>query len=322
MGTQTLRIGHLSTTYHTALVLRGTGWLERMLKTRVEWHMSPTGPDIVRAFARDEVDIGFIGLTPAMIGIGQGIPITCVAGGHVEGTIVVAASAYASLSELGGDLRACLGQFEGRRIGCPKRGSIHDIILRHYLAENGLEHTVGVSNFDTAELLAEAMLDGVVEAGVATPCLSCYLRLCAPFFPSKIAVPASALWPHNPSYGIFVSSTMIRKRSAIIESLLMAHKMATAYIRQRPQSASRIVANLVGLVDETYILEGYKISPKYCVALSPEYVASALSFVTPLRALGYLARELEEEDVFESRFVEKIHPEPAHYESRPRWSDG
>ena len=38
----------------------------------------------------NELDIGYIGLPPAIIGIEQGVPIKCVAGGHVEGTILCA----------------------------------------------------------------------------------------------------------------------------------------------------------------------------------------------------------------------------------------
>lgn len=73
-----LRIGHLSTFYHTSFILMGTHWPEEKLDINVEWSMFGGGPAIVKAFEKGEVDIGYIGLPPVMIGIDRGVPITCV----------------------------------------------------------------------------------------------------------------------------------------------------------------------------------------------------------------------------------------------------
>lgn len=319
--TAPLRIGHLSTAYHTALLLRGAGWTEERLRRDVQWRLFPTGPDITNAFSQGQLDIGYIGLTPAMIGIGRGIPITCVAGGHIEGTVMVGKSGFASFQELGEDLSATLSQFKGRSIGCPKRGSIHDIIIRHYLAEYGLQEAVGVKNFDCAEFIAEAMRQGEVEAGVATPCLIPYTQFFFSLdFTSKVLVPPYQLWPYNPSYGIFVRSDLAREEPETIEGFLETHEAATAYVRSQPEQAAKIVAGVMEIVDEAYVTEAYRISPRYCAALPNEYISSTLRFVPVLRSLGYLKQELTQEEIFDLRFLKKIHPEPAHYHDEPRWS--
>lgn len=315
MNQTPLKIGHLSTAYHTAVLLIGTGWVEEHLGRPVRWTLLPTGPDLVNALDRRDLDIAYIGLTPAMIGIGRGVPIKCVAGGHVEGTVIVGKSEYCTLDEYGGDVSAALGQFKGRAIGCPKRGSIHDIIVRYYLEQAGLQDEVEVKNFDSAEFIAEGMAEGAVDAAGATPSILSYLGFFRGSFDAKVVVAPSRLWPYNPSYGVFARNDLIEEQPDIVEGFLAMHKRATEQMRERPAEAARIVAKVMELVDEAYVLQAYKVSPKYCIALPDEYVNATLRFVEPLKSLGYLQKDLSAKDIFDLRFVQRIHPESHHYDT-------
>ena len=77
-----LNIGYLSTMYHTSHIIKNEEWVEQYLDIKPEWKLFPTGPAMVEAFAATHIDIGYIGLPPAMIGMEKGIPIQCIAGGH------------------------------------------------------------------------------------------------------------------------------------------------------------------------------------------------------------------------------------------------
>ena len=83
--TKKINIGHLSTLYHTSFILMGTDWLKKS-GIQANWKLFASGPDIVKAFEKKEIDIGYIGLPPAIIGMDRGVPLVCVAGGHVEGS--------------------------------------------------------------------------------------------------------------------------------------------------------------------------------------------------------------------------------------------
>jgi len=320
MNQTPLNVGHLSTAYHTAVLLIGTRWVEEHLGRTVKWTLLPTGPDLVNALERRDLDIAYIGLTPAMIGIGRGVPIRCVAGGHIEGTVVVGKSQYCTLDEYGGDVSAALGQFKGKAIGSPKRGSIHDIIVRYYLEEAGLQDEVEVKNFDSAEFIAEGMGEGVVDAACATPSILSYLGFFRDSFDTKVVVPPSRLWPYNPSYGVFARNDLVEEQPHVVEDFLAMHKRATEFMRDKPAEAARIVADVMELVDEAYVIQAYKVSPKYCIALPREYVDATLKFVEPIRRLGYLQRNLTAQDIFDLRFVQLLHPEPHHYLVQPVWS--
>jgi NitT/TauT family transport system substrate-binding protein len=71
---KTVRIGYLSTIYHTAHILKRSAWLDG-LGVSSSWRLFGTGPAMVEAFAAGEIELGYIGLPPAMIGIDRGVPL-------------------------------------------------------------------------------------------------------------------------------------------------------------------------------------------------------------------------------------------------------
>jgi NitT/TauT family transport system substrate-binding protein len=300
-----LRIGHLSTFYHTAFILIGTDWLAEA-GIEASWKLFPSGPDIMKAMADDEIDLAYIGLPPAMIGIARGVPVKCIAGGHVEGTVLVAGGDFRGIDELGNE-KAVLAQFPV--IGCPPQGSIHDIIIRDLLRRYP-DLRVEVRNFAWADFALAALTDGDIAAAIGTPALAVGARK---FAGGKIVIPPHRLWPDNPSYGIVATHTAMRRANAIL-AFLRAHERASALIRESPRAAAKIVARVTDIVDEQYVLDCYRVSPKYCAALSPEFIASTLRFVPVLHELGYMPRTLSEAEIFERKFIDAVHPEPPHYD--------
>ena len=109
-----MKIGYLTTLYHTSFVLRASGRVDR-LGIKASWKLFPNGPAMMESFEKKELDLGYIGLPPAIIGIGRGLKIKCVAGGHVEGTVLTGGSSY-RVRETAKD---ALSQFKGKIIGTP-----------------------------------------------------------------------------------------------------------------------------------------------------------------------------------------------------------
>jgi len=305
-----VRIGYLSTAYHTSFILMGTGWIEKRLHKRVEWRLFPTGPEMIKAFTKRELDIGYIGLPPAMIGIDKGLSIKCIAGGHMEGTVFTAKKDFKALKELG-SLEKTLNQFKGKTIGTPTKGSIHDVIIRNLLEKSQLQKDVMIRNFSWADQILEAMEDNEVDGGVGTPPLAV---LASRLLGAKLILPPHTMWPQNPSYGIITTIDMIQSSPRSLEDFLVLHEKASNLIRTRPEEAAAIAAKTLGMVDEDFILKVYAVSPKYCASLSSEYVDSTLAFVPFLRKAGYISNPLNADSVFYADFVEKIHPEKPHYD--------
>lgn len=304
-----MRIGHLTTAYHTAFILMGAEWVAERMGTKAEWRLFPTGPEMVKAFSRGELDLGYMGLPPAMIGIDKGLEIKCVAGGHIEGTVLTAKENFRTLKELG-TVKETLSQFKGKAIGTPSRGSIHDVIIRWLIDEAGLREDVTVENFEWADLILEAMEDNVVEGGCGAPPLAV---LASKFLNAKIVLPPSAMWPHNPSCGIVATVEKIKKSPDILKNFLRLHEEACNLLRRKPQEAAEMAVKVIGTVDEDFLLEVYRVSPKYCASLPKEYVESTLAFVPVLQKMGYISKPLSRVDIFQTDLIESIHGEKPHY---------
>ncbi len=301
-----ITIGHQSTVYHTSFILEGTDWL-RKAGIDAEWKLFASGPDIVKAFENKEIDLGYIGLPPVIIGVARGIPFKCIAGGHVEGTVMLAQKECKGLDEAG-DIKQVLGQFEGKAIGTPPKGSIHDVIARDLVESLGLG--IEVKNYPWADFVLDALVDREIPAAAGTPPLAVAAKR---FCGAKIVIPPHRLWPNNPSYGIVVRNEFMEYEDTIL-AFLKLHEKAGNFIREKPREAAEIVAKLTRIVDPGFVLEAYKISPKYCSALSPEYVASTMGFVKVLRRMGYIARPVTEDEIFDARLIHKVHPGPPHYD--------
>jgi len=301
-----IRIGYLSTLYHTAFLLRGSDILDRQ-GLRAAWKLFASGPEIIRALQRGEVDLGYTGLPPVIIGIGSGLHLACIAGGHVEGTVMVAGPGIGTLSECG-SMRAFLAQFIGKAIGTPPRGSIHDVITRELVREHGCR-TISVKNYPWADFLSDALDSGEISGAAGTPALAVATRR---YGYARLVVPPDRLWRWNPSYGIVVMREMLNKEDLLLR-FLAAHEEACEWIRHDPDACARTVVTTTGMVDEDFVREVYRISPKYCASLPAEYRASTMQFVAPLHKLGYIPRLVAEAEIFDRTLIEQVHPGPHHY---------
>jgi NitT/TauT family transport system substrate-binding protein len=303
-----IRIGHLSTMYHTAFLLRGSNLLPAE-GIAVEWTLFPSGPDIISAMQAGRIDLGYIGLPPVIIGIDRGLSLACIAGGHIEGTVMIAGPGTHALEEFS-DMPAFLSQFSGAAIGTPPKGSIHDVIVNELLQEHGVRD-VAVKNYPWADYLPGALEQGEIAAAAGTPALAVTAQR---YGNAHLVVPPDRLWPFNPSYGIVVMREVLGKTD-LLTRFLRAHEAACDLIRHDPRAAAKIVARTTGMVDEAFVMAAFRISPKYCAALPPEYIASTMKFVRTLHALGYISRCIDENEIFDRSLIAAVHPGPHHYDA-------
>jgi NitT/TauT family transport system substrate-binding protein len=304
-----IRIGHLSTFYHTAILLMARGDADSRLGIGIDWRLMGTGPAIMKAFEQGELDLAYIGLPPAIIGIDRGIDVVCVAGGHMEGTVMAGKSGWKGHPNEG-DLGTVLRQFRGRKIGVPGKGSIHDVILKACIEQHGLEREVTIVNYPWSDLVTEAVVRDEVAAAVGTPALAVAIKR---FAGGKVLWPAAGFWPNNPSYGIVADRGFLEREQNTVMKFLGLHEEAAAFIRKEPAKASRMIADFVAVVDQEFVLETLMVSPKYCAQLTEDYIVSTMKFVPVLRKMGYIKSEVSRERIFMPGLIGKVHPGKDHY---------
>jgi NitT/TauT family transport system substrate-binding protein len=137
-----MRIGYLSTAYHTSHILKKI--------VKAEWRLFSTGMEMMRAFKDKKIDVGYAGLTPVIYGKNKGLEVVCIAGGHVEGTFIAGRSEKA--------FPECL---EGSKVGTLAKGTIHDVILRGVKFSYGIDFEV--VNYNFSEMVLNDFIDGHVD---------------------------------------------------------------------------------------------------------------------------------------------------------------
>lgn len=284
-----MRIGYLSTLYHTSHVLR----IKRAVNA--DWRIYGTGVAIVNAMREGKVDVAYIGLTPTMIGIDSGVDLVCIAGGHVEGTAIVGKECR--------DFPDCL---EGKKVGVPSKGSIHDVILRRFLSEVEFE----VVNYPWAEMALDDFIDGKLDFVCGTP----NLAVLAMRYGGKLVTPLEELWPWNPSYGIVVRAEYFEAHFDVLRDFLIKHEWACNVLREAPDHSSRLLETyLRGELSATTILNMLTLSPKYCSSLPEDYVRSTVKLAEFMEELGYIDSALSRGDVFDFTLIKEVHPQRHHY---------
>lgn len=304
-----LRIGHLSTFYHTAIILMARNEHRESSLQKINWRLFGTGPSIVEAFSKGELDIAYIGLPPAIIGISQGLGIKCVAGGHIEGTVLSGRGQYKGFPETD-NLKDILTQFCGHKIGVPGKGSIHDVILTEYLDSFNLKDEIEIVNFRWADEVTEAIVKNKVSSAIGTPALAVAVQRYAD---GKILYPPSRIWPNNPSYGILVNSDFMNRERETVKAFLRLHEDAATFIRTRPHEAAKLISGFVGIVDEAFVMDTIRVSPKYCAKITDGYIQATMDFMKTLKKLGYIKRGIEQDEIFDTSMIDEIHPSKDHY---------
>ncbi len=305
-----LRIGHLSTLYHTSMLLMAEKNILRKSGINPEWRLFGTGPAILRAFETQDIDLAYMGLPPAIIGINNGLAIKCIAGGHMEGTVLSGRSSFIGYPEKK-SLADIFMQLQGLKIGVPGIGSIHDVILKDCLDRFSLPGKISVINFSWADQVMEAFVKEQVSAVIGTPALSVAVKK---FSDGRMLYPPAMLWPNNPSYGILANSRMLEAARPLAEQFLVCHEEASVFLMEKTDEASQIISDYLGFIDKEFALDVLMVSPKYCSMLSGPYIDATMQFVRIMKKLGYIKREILSEEIFDKSLISNTHPSKAHYE--------
>jgi len=281
-------------------------WIEKDQGITPEWNLFGTGPSMVQAFREGALDVGYIGLPPAMIGIEKGLPLKCIAGGHVEGTVMIGRDEFSSSEEQ--STNDVLKKFAGKKIGAPSSGSIHDVIARFLIKESNAEN-IEVINYAWADLIPDAIKAGEIDGAFGTPPLSVVANK---WFGYSVVIPASRIWPFNPSYGIVVTEKTLQEKERL-KGFLGLHEKACNLVIENPKEAAKITSDEIKVVDSSFVQKVFSVSPRYCAALPEEYVNATTAFMPALKNMEYISRDLKVEEIFDFSLIEEVHPEPHHY---------
>ncbi|MHA1583388.1 MAG: ABC transporter substrate-binding protein [Candidatus Baldrarchaeia archaeon] len=235
-------IGYLEADlHHLALfVALEKGWFEEE-GLKISTRVYQNGMAEMDGFKAGEIDIGYLGIAPALIKrINAGINITVVAAVNVNGSAIIVGknSQVDSLEDLA-----------GKNIAIPGYGTVQHFLLLLALEKAGLSEekvniTRGFGPSNMELMLSSGQIDGFIA----------WEPFCADAVVRGIGVylvKSGELWRNHPCCVVAVRSDFLEKHRDIVFKILSIHVKATKWIQEHFEEAVKIAVKHTGFSEET-----------------------------------------------------------------------
>jgi len=303
----TLNIGYQPSTHQIAAMLADDkGWWEEDLAQfgieKVIMKEFPSGPPEMHAMIAGDLDVAYVGVSPPIAALYEGLDAKIVAGVQTQGSAIVIRPEFAD--EYEGPL-----SLKGKSIATFPPGSIQHTILSKWLLDNGVDPTEDV------DIKAMGPSDAATAIGAKT--------VDAVFLPSPtptiiveegngvIVEWSGSMWPDHACCCLAASGEMIKEHPEMLEQIIKTHIHATEYEIEHPEEAAEIYAkwqnanvstikHSIDATDMQWIHD-----PHLEVESGIEY-AKVIYELNRERYEGMGIKVLEKGDIFDTRFYDEV----------------
>ena len=235
-----LRLGYFANVTHAqALVGLANGEFEEQLGTDVKFvpKLFGSGPAAIEALLADEVDLTYVGPSPAINGFvrSEGKALRVIAGAVQGGAVFVRRSDVVLNQK---------EDFSGKRFASPQIGNTQDISLRTYLAQmghltkerGGTDEVLPMANADILTLFLRKELDG---AWVPEPWGAILVHRAQ----GVILVDERDLWPDGKfaTTLLVASQKFLEARPEWVQRIMNAHVELTRWIQDHRRDVGTIL---------------------------------------------------------------------------------
>jgi NitT/TauT family transport system substrate-binding protein len=280
----TVKIGYLPSDHDSALFVAQAQKQYEAQGINVETSSFNNGGDLMTAMASGDIDVGYVGVTPALSSISKGIPVKIVSGAQREGSGIVVSnkSSINSIADL-----------KGKKVATPGEASIQYMLLEYALnKENVNISQVNPSSMKVAQM-NDALKTGSLDAIVT---YEPYASIAVSSGYGKLLENSSEIMPDHPCCVVVASDSFIKDHPKELKSILAIHENATKYINEHPDEAAKLLpSDIVPNASlEGNVLKGID----FVSGLNDTYKQSVMDFKDTEIQLGVLNKNLTEDQIF------------------------
>ncbi|HEY8669138.1 MAG TPA: ABC transporter substrate-binding protein [Tepidisphaeraceae bacterium] len=247
---QEVRIGYFPNVTHAQAVLGASSgeFAQALAPAKLSAKTFNAGPSLIEALFSKEVDIGYVGPSPALNGFarsnGEGLRI--VAGAAANGVVIVArkGSGIKSLTDL-----------KGHKLATPQIANTQDVSAKHYLTSVlGQADTTNVLPIANAEQ-AGMMRRGDIDAAWTPEPWGARLVAEAD---AEIIGEEKDLWPDKQFTLTVIVTTpeYLARHPEVIEKVLRVHRQWTARLQQDSAKYEKQLGDALFAINHTRLPEG------------------------------------------------------------------
>ena len=285
-----------------AYVANAKGWFEEEeLELLPIFQIYESGAAIAAALARGDIQVGYMGLTAAIMTYARGVPIKVIAGIHKYGYGLVARPEIKEVEDL-----------QSKTIGCLREGTVTDLLLNLMTNKYDLKNVTILRMSPSEEVIA--LIAGKMDAA---------------FLPEQHATMAESrgfpmlimsqdLWSGMQGDVLVVRNELIRDNPDLVKKLVKVTQRATAWINEHPDETAKIVARQLQIAEEKIFLAkeaeiamNLEVTPKiisrsmdrveYETNINPEVVQQTIDYMVDL---GYIKEGIKAADILDLRYLQ------------------
>jgi NitT/TauT family transport system substrate-binding protein len=225
-----VRIGHLPITDHLTIIAAARTRFERVALEPVKF---ASWPELAEGLKGGAIE-GAFALTPMGLALRQkGVPVKLILLGHRNGSVLTVAPEVRTAADL-----------KGKTIAIPSRFSTHNILLRRYLGQAGIDT-------DTEVKLVELPPPEMVQA-LATKRIAAYI-VAEPFGAQaelrgvgKVLVLSKDIWPDHICCTLLVREDLISRSADAVQELVTGLTEAGRFASSHPGEAAQLSKPFLG----------------------------------------------------------------------------
>ncbi len=246
-GRITLKIGYLPITDHLTIIAHAKTTYTNLILEPVRFS---SWPEIAEAINAGAIDGGFL-LAPMALELrSKGTPVKAVLLGHRNGSVLTVSNKI-----LPGHNADCL---KGTRIAIPNRFSTHNILIRKYLADNGIDAKEQVKLIEMAPPeMVNALSTGAVDAFIVAEPFGGQAELQGI---GRVQVLSKDIWPEHICCVLNIREDVIANNQGAIKELIQSLIKAGQFITDNPQEAAKLGNKYLG--QKSDVLEHVLTTPR------------------------------------------------------------
>lgn len=294
----TLRIGYQPSTHQVAeMVAMDLGWWSKDLEPlgikEIREFGFPSGNSEMQAMMKGELDVAYVGTSPPIAAISQGLDARIVAAVNINGSDLVLRSGvpYNGPQSL-----------TNMSIATFPPGTVQDIVLKKWLQENDVKLSqVNISPMGPGDAII-ALASGKVD-GVFTPHPSPAIIEIA--HKGRSVVASGEMWPNHACCSLVVSSRLIMDHPEIVEQIVRTHINATEYANSNPDEAAQIYANHTGQ-NLDMVRHSLKTWDGKWISDPHLEIPSTMEYTKIHHRLNYTSKEISAQNLFDTTFFDEV----------------
>ena len=278
-----------------AYIAHAKGWFEEeSLELLPLFQIYESGAAIAAALARGDIQVGYMGLTGAIMAYARGVPIKVVAGIHKYGYGLVTRPELKDIEDL-----------QNKAIGCLREGTVTDLLLNLMIERYNLRDVTILRMSPTEEVIA--LITGRLDAAFVPE----QHATMAEFKGFPMLITGQDLWPGMQGDVLVVRTELINNNPDLVRRLLRVTQRATAWINEHPDETAEIMAKQLQVAEEAELNANLEITPQvmsrsmgrveYTTNINLGVVQDTIDYMVEL---GYIEEGIKAADIIDLRHLQ------------------